>query len=91
MPSVRADLFVAASHGWNTIHVGVVVPGMYEPGPPLHHTTYPSLDRPCVVSTSPSQELSTREQLASKGQTMTTAEMVSYAYDQIDQTRAELN
>jgi hypothetical protein len=26
-----------------------------------------------------------------KGETMTTAEMVTYAYDQIDQARAELN
>jgi hypothetical protein len=33
----------------------------------------------------------TYESLARKGETMTTAEMVSYAYDQIDQARAELN
>ena len=32
----------------------------------------------------------TYEQLARKGETMTTAEMVAYAYDQIDQARAEL-
>jgi hypothetical protein len=31
------------------------------------------------------------EQLARKGETMTTAEMVTYAYDQIDQLQAELN
>ena len=31
------------------------------------------------------------ESLARKGETMTTAEMVLYAYDQIDQARAELN
>jgi len=31
------------------------------------------------------------ELLAAKGETMTTAEMVTYAYDQIDQARAELN
>ena len=31
------------------------------------------------------------ESLARKGETMTTAELVSYAYDQIDQARAELN
>ena len=31
------------------------------------------------------------ESLAHKGETMTTAEMVTYAYDQIDQARAELN
>jgi hypothetical protein len=31
------------------------------------------------------------ESLARKGKTMTTAEMVAYAYDQIDQARAELN
>jgi len=31
------------------------------------------------------------EALARKGKTMTTAEMVAYAYNQIDQTRAELN
>jgi hypothetical protein len=31
------------------------------------------------------------ESLARKGETMTTAEMVAYAYDQIDQARAELN
>jgi len=33
----------------------------------------------------------TYESLARKGETMTTAEMVAYAYDQIDQARAELN
>ena len=31
------------------------------------------------------------ESLARKGETMTTAEMVTYAYAQIDQARAELN
>ena len=31
------------------------------------------------------------ESLARKGETMTTAAMVNYAYDQIDQARAELN
>ena len=30
------------------------------------------------------------ESLARKGETMTTAEMVTYAYDQIDQARTEL-
>ena len=33
----------------------------------------------------------TYESLALKGETMTTAAMVTYAYDQIDQARAELN
>ncbi|MGN6335109.1 ATP-binding protein [Mycobacterium sp.] len=33
----------------------------------------------------------TYESLAHKGETMTTAAMVAYAYDQIDQARAELN
>ena len=33
----------------------------------------------------------TYESLARNGETMTTAEMVAYAYDQIDQARAELN
>ena len=33
----------------------------------------------------------TYESLARKGETMTTAEMMAYAYDQIDQTRANLN
>ena len=33
----------------------------------------------------------TYESLARKGETMTTAEMVNFAYDQIDQARAELN
>lgn len=33
----------------------------------------------------------TYESLARKGETMTTAEMVTYAYGQIDQARAELN
>jgi hypothetical protein len=33
----------------------------------------------------------TYESLARKGEAMTTAEMVAYAYDQIDQARAELN
>jgi hypothetical protein len=32
----------------------------------------------------------TYESLARKGETMTTAEMVAYAFDQIDQARAEL-
>ena len=32
----------------------------------------------------------TYESLARKGETMTTAEIVAYAYDQIDQARAEL-
>jgi hypothetical protein len=32
----------------------------------------------------------TYESLASEGERMTTAEMVAYAYDQIDQARAEL-
>ena len=31
------------------------------------------------------------ESVARKGETMTTAEIVFYAYDQIDQARAELN
>jgi tetratricopeptide (TPR) repeat protein len=34
---------------------------------------------------------STYESLAHEGETMTAAEMVTYAYDQIDQARAELN
>jgi hypothetical protein len=33
----------------------------------------------------------TNEPLARKGETMTTAAMVTYAYDQIDQGRTELN
>jgi hypothetical protein len=33
----------------------------------------------------------TYEALAHKGETITTAEMVAYAYDQIDQARADLN
>jgi hypothetical protein len=33
----------------------------------------------------------TYESLARQGKTMTTAEMVTYAYDRIDQARAELN
>jgi hypothetical protein len=33
----------------------------------------------------------TYESLAHKGETMTTAAMVTYAYDQIDQARTELN
>jgi hypothetical protein len=32
----------------------------------------------------------TYESLAGKGERMTTAEMATYAYDQIDQARAEL-
>ena len=31
------------------------------------------------------------ESLARKGETMITAQIVAYAYDQIDQARAELN
>jgi hypothetical protein len=33
----------------------------------------------------------TSESLACEGKTMTAAAIASYAYDQIDQTRAELN
>jgi hypothetical protein len=33
----------------------------------------------------------TYESLASKGETMTITAVVAYAYDQIDQARAELN
>ncbi len=33
----------------------------------------------------------TYESLARRGETMTTAAMVTYAYDQIDQARTELN
>ena len=33
----------------------------------------------------------TYESCARKGETMTTSEMATYAYDQIDQARAELN
>jgi hypothetical protein len=33
----------------------------------------------------------TYESLARKGEAMTTAEMATYGYDQIDQARAELN
>jgi hypothetical protein len=33
----------------------------------------------------------TYESLARKGETMITAEMATYAYDQIDQARAKLN
>ena len=33
----------------------------------------------------------TYESLARKGETMTTAEVATYAYDQIDQARAELS
>jgi hypothetical protein len=33
----------------------------------------------------------TYESLARKGETMTTAVMVTYAYDQIDRARTELN
>ncbi len=33
----------------------------------------------------------TYESLAREGETMTTAAMATYAYDQIDQARAELN
>jgi hypothetical protein len=33
----------------------------------------------------------TYESLARKGETMTTAAMATYAYDQIDQAQAELN
>jgi hypothetical protein len=33
----------------------------------------------------------TYQSLARRGETMTTAEIVAYAYDQIDQARTELN
>ena len=38
-----------------------------------------------------SSATTTYEALAREGETMTTAAMVTYAYDQIDQARAELN
>ena len=66
-----------------------------------HHrrvrASVPSLQRPCPRSAprSPTSAMSsarqTYESLARKGETMTTAAMVTYAYDQIDQARAELN
>ena len=53
--------------------------------------TYPELR----TTNSPPARLSsvtqTYESLAHKGETMSTAEMATYAYDQIDQARAELN
>jgi hypothetical protein len=43
------------------------------------------------ISTDSRQGDQTYESLARKGETMTNAEMVAYAYDQIDQARTELN
>ena len=72
--------------------------GRYEPAAtiagfafsPLTATTFPRIN---AVITHLREVLGdqTYELLARKGETMTTAAMATYAYDQIDQARAELN
>jgi len=44
-----------------------------------------------VCQTATATYISEAESLARKGETMTAAAMATYAYDQIDQARAELN
>ena len=54
---------------------------------PAHRARNPEIN----IAESPTSDVlgdQTYEQLARKGETMTTAEMVAYAYDQIDQAQA---
>jgi len=44
-----------------------------------------------MISPSSARVSHNYESLAREGETMTTAAMATYAYDQIDQARAELN
>ena len=69
--------------------------GRYEPAATIAGFAYSPLTAP-QLSTAITQLRdvlgeATYESLARNGETMTTAEMVTYAYDQIDQARAELN
>jgi predicted ATPase len=57
---------------------------------PLTEITYPEINTAIAHLRDVLGE-ATYESLARKGETMTTAAMVAYAYDQIDQVRAELN
>jgi hypothetical protein len=73
--------------------------GRYEPAAtlaglaavnPMAKTTLPELDTTIADLRDVLGE-ATYETLAHKGETMTTAEMANFAYDQIDQARTELN
>jgi hypothetical protein len=72
--------------------------GRCEPAPtitgfafnPLSATTFPEINT-TIAHLRDALGDQTYESLARKGETMTTAAMVTYAYDQIDQARAELN
>ena len=72
--------------------------GRYEPAAtmagfafnPLTAMWFPEIN-PAIVHLRDVLGDQTYEALARKGETMTTAEMATYAYDQIDQARAELN
>jgi len=57
---------------------------------PLSATTFPEINT-SIAHLRDVLGGQTYESLAHKGETMTTAEMVTYAYDQIDQARTELN
>ena len=57
---------------------------------PLTATSFPKIDR-TIAHLREVLGDQTYESLARKGETMTTAATVTYAYDQIDQARAELN
>ena len=57
---------------------------------PFIAATVPELD-PAIAHLRDVLGEQTYESLAHKGETMTTAAMATYAYDQIDQARAELN
>ena len=57
---------------------------------PLTRATYPEINT-AIAHLRDVLGDQTYESLAHKGETMTTAAMVAYAYDQIDQARAELN
>jgi hypothetical protein len=72
--------------------------GRYEPAAtiagfalsPLAASTVPQLSR-AIAHLREILGGQTYESLARRGEAMTTAEMVTYAYDQIDQARTELN
>jgi predicted ATPase/class 3 adenylate cyclase len=56
---------------------------------PLTASAFPQIDR-AIAHLRDVLDEATYESLARKGETMTTAEIVTYAYDQIDQARTEL-
>ena len=65
-------------------------PSPVSPSSPLTAAAFPKLNT-AIAHLRDVLGDQTYESLARKGETMTTAAMVTYAYDQIDQARAELN